>query len=226
MISTFTSDFSSKFPSFYPPPFPQVVVNLHVLSANIFDFGFISFHKFSNFNPPPPTSAFLPPEGLQADLSRHGVVVADYRVPREEYGYLPVFNKGGGFLFKRARHTYPHTQTQEREREREREREKERELDKQTHSPAPSTGVMGCGAAEATGMGFVCFVVINSFVLSAAFFFFINILILLPSANRVDLGFFVSWIFNVLTPPPPNPFHPSRRLQVAHCWTNKNVRTC
>ena len=39
-------------------------------------------------------------------------------------------------------------------------------------------GVMGCGAAEAIGLGFVCFVVINPRVLSA---------------NRVDFGlFFVS----------------------------------
>ena len=38
------------------------------------------------------------------------------------------------------------------------------------------TGVMGCGTAEATGLGFVCFVVNNPRVLSA---------------NRVDLGFFV-----------------------------------
>ena len=35
--------------------------------------------------------------------------------------------------------------------------------------------ILRCGAAEATGLGFVCFVVINSCVLSA---------------NRVDLGFF------------------------------------
>ena len=35
--------------------------------------------------------------------------------------------------------------------------------------------MMGCGAAEATGLGFVCFVVINPPVLSA---------------NIVDLGFF------------------------------------
>mgnify|MGYP003571761694 CR=1 FL=1 len=37
-------------------------------------------------------------------------------------------------------------------------------------------GVMGYGAAEATGLGFVCFVAINPCVLLA---------------NRVDLGFFV-----------------------------------
>ena len=30
-----------------------------------------------------------------------------------------------------------------------------------------NVGVMGCGAAEATGLGFVCFVVINPCVLSA-----------------------------------------------------------
>ena len=39
----------------------------------------------------------------------------------------------------------------------------------------PYVGVMGIGAVEATGLGFVCFVVINPRVLSA---------------NRVDLGFF------------------------------------
>ena len=37
-------------------------------------------------------------------------------------------------------------------------------------------GVMGCGAAEVTGLGFVCFVVISLCVLSA---------------NRVDLIFFL-----------------------------------
>mgnify|MGYP003571746643 CR=1 FL=1 len=47
---------------------------------------------------------------------------------------------------------------------------------------------MGCGAAEATGLGFVCFVVINPCVLSA---------------NRVDLGFFLFHKFPILLPPPP-----------------------
>ena len=45
---------------------------------------------------------------------------------------------------------------------------------------------MGCGAAEATGLGFVCFVVINPRVLSA---------------NSVDLGFFLFLIFSNFTPP-------------------------
>ena len=45
----------------------------------------------------------------------------------------------------------------------------------------------GCGAAEATGLGFVCFVVINPCVLSA---------------NSVDLDFFVSLIV------PISPLHP------------------
>ena len=43
-----------------------------------------------------------------------------------------------------------------------------------------------CGAAEATGLGFVCFVVINRRVLSA---------------NRVDLGFMFH-NFSILPPPP------------------------
>ena len=47
---------------------------------------------------------------------------------------------------------------------------------------------MGCGAAEATGLGFVCFVVTNPCVLSA---------------NKVDLGFFCFKIFPILLPPPP-----------------------
>ena len=42
-------------------------------------------------------------------------------------------------------------------------------------SPPPYAGVMGCGAAEVTGLGFVCFVVLNPRVLSA---------------NRVVLSFF------------------------------------
>ena len=29
------------------------------------------------------------------------------------------------------------------------------------YPPPPYAGVMGCGAAEATGLGFICFVVIN-----------------------------------------------------------------
>mgnify|MGYP003571757333 CR=1 FL=1 len=41
---------------------------------------------------------------------------------------------------------------------------------------------MGCGAAEATVLGFVCFVVINPCMFSA---------------NRVDSGFFVSSIFQL-----------------------------
>ena len=49
-------------------------------------------------------------------------------------------------------------------------------------------GVMGCGAAEATGLGFVCFVVINPPVLSA---------------NRVDFGLFCFIDFSFLHPPPP-----------------------
>ena len=48
-------------------------------------------------------------------------------------------------------------------------------------------GVMGCSAAEATGLGFVCFVVINPRVFSA---------------NRVDLGFFLFHIFSNFPPPP------------------------
>ena len=52
----------------------------------------------------------------------------------------------------------------------------------------PYAGVMGCsGAAEATGPGFVCFVVINPCVLSA---------------NRVDFGFFLFHKFSNFTPPP------------------------
>ena len=50
----------------------------------------------------------------------------------------------------------------------------------------PYAGVMGCGAAEATGPGFVCFVVLNPHVLSA---------------NRVDFGFL--YFINVILPPPP-----------------------
>ena len=49
---------------------------------------------------------------------------------------------------------------------------------------------MGCGAAEATDLAFVCFVVINPRVLLA---------------NRVDFGlFFVSYIFQFTPPPQPN----------------------
>ena len=48
-------------------------------------------------------------------------------------------------------------------------------------------GVMGCGAAEATGLGFVCFVVINPCVLSA---------------NRVDFGLFCFINFPIYPPPP------------------------
>ena len=47
-----------------------------------------------------------------------------------------------------------------------------------------------CGAAEATSMGFVCFVVINPRVLSA---------------NIIDLSFFVSYIFL---------FHPPGKIQI------------
>ena len=52
-------------------------------------------------------------------------------------------------------------------------------------------GVMGCGAAEETGLGFVCFVVINSCVLLA---------------NRVDFGLFFCSNFSFPSPPDnPNP---------------------
>ena len=62
-------------------------------------------------------------------------------------------------------------------------------------------GVMGCGgAAEATGLGFVCFVVINTCVLSA---------------NRVDFGFFffVSYIVQFTPPPPQRELH-----STVHGW--------
>ena len=49
-------------------------------------------------------------------------------------------------------------------------------------------GVMGCGAVEATGLGFACFVVINPRVLSA---------------NRVDLDFILFHKLSNFTPPPP-----------------------
>ena len=48
-----------------------------------------------------------------------------------------------------------------------------------------SPGKLGCGAAEATGLGFVCFVVMNPCVLSA----------------RVDLGFFLLQNFFKFIPP-------------------------
>mgnify|MGYP003571725524 CR=1 FL=1 len=51
----------------------------------------------------------------------------------------------------------------------------------------PPLRVMGCGDADATCLGFICFVVVNPYVLSA---------------NRVDLGFFVSLIFQFYPPPP------------------------
>ena len=57
-------------------------------------------------------------------------------------------------------------------------------------------GVMGCGAAEATGLGFVCFVVINPRVLSA---------------NKVDLGsffFFFFFFFFFINYPILPPHHP------------------
>ena len=44
---------------------------------------------------------------------------------------------------------------------------------------------LGSGAAEATGLGFVCFVVLNPRVLSA---------------NRVDLGLFLFHKFSIFTP--------------------------
>ena len=47
---------------------------------------------------------------------------------------------------------------------------------------------MGCSATEATGLGFVCFVVINPLVLSA---------------NRVDFGLVLFHKFSNLPPPPP-----------------------
>ena len=50
------------------------------------------------------------------------------------------------------------------------------------------------GAAEATGLGFVCFVVFNSHALSA---------------NRVDLGFFL--VSFLILPPTPTPGSPSLR---------------
>ena len=48
--------------------------------------------------------------------------------------------------------------------------------------------LMECGAAEATGLNFVCFVVINPRVLSA---------------NRVNFGLFLFHKFSNFTPPPP-----------------------
>ena len=49
------------------------------------------------------------------------------------------------------------------------------------------SGVMGCGVAEATGLVFVCFIVINPCVLSA---------------DIIDLGFFLFHNFPILLPPP------------------------
>ena len=56
-------------------------------------------------------------------------------------------------------------------------------------------GVMGCGTAEETGMGFVCFVVINPPILG--FFFFISYLFLLnPSLIGLDaVGAFIGITF-------------------------------
>mgnify|MGYP003571759600 CR=1 FL=1 len=51
----------------------------------------------------------------------------------------------------------------------------------------PYAGLMGCGAAEATGLGFVCFVVLNTHVLPA---------------NRVDYRLLFH-TFSKFTPPSP-----------------------
>ena len=70
---------------------------------------------------------------------------------------------------------------------------------------------MGCGVAEATGLGLVCFVVINLCMLSV---------------NRVDLGFFFCFInFVILLPPPPghgteptSPVTTSLAMVQPWCW--------
>ena len=66
---------------------------------------------------------------------------------------------------------------------------------------------MGCGAAEAAGLGFVCFVVINSRVLLG---------------DRVDFGlvfFFLFFFFHktsiLLSPAPPLFFTPSQGLHIS-----------
>ena len=59
---------------------------------------------------------------------------------------------------------------------------------------------MGCGAAEATGLGFVCFVVINPRVLS----------------NRVDLGFFATYIFQFSNFTPTN---------IPHSYSSQSPRS-
>ena len=61
---------------------------------------------------------------------------------------------------------------------------------------------IGCGATEATGLGFVCFVVINPCVLSA---------------NRVDLGFFLFHKFSNFTPLGPPTAQQSRSSR-ARSW--------
>ena len=53
----------------------------------------------------------------------------------------------------------------------------------------------GCGAAEVTGLGFVCFVIINTRVLlanRADLGFFGSYIIHFMSANRAELFFFIS----------------------------------
>ena len=65
---------------------------------------------------------------------------------------------------------------------------------------------MGCGAAEATGLGFVCFVVLNPCVFSA---------------NRVDLGFFVLNIPIFHPPPQESGFRNFDRR--TNCQKNENV---
>ena len=82
--------------------------------------------------------------------------------------------------------------------------------------------LMGCGAAEATGLGFVCFIVINPCVLSTnivdfGLFLFHNfsnftsvpdrylytiVFIEISFVLRVDLGFFCFINFLHFTPPP------------------------
>ena len=75
--------------------------------------------------------------------------------------------------------------------------------------------IIPLGAAEATGLGFVCFVVFNLRVLSA---------------NRADLGFFINCFINFsifLPSPPPQPSpgcHPEKALSISckasfsSCW--------
>ena len=153
-----------------------VVFNLNVLLPTKLILGLFLFHKFSHFTPTQQDDGVCVITGHEVGNSGYNgidsiIIRVDVFVDKKEKEDSKW--GGGRAVFVFVFHIFP------------------------LFSAPPPAVVMGCGTAEATGLGFVCFVVINPRVVSQQSCFFYCLFHIFP--------FLRSWC--TFTPPPQCPLH-------------------